>query len=277
MFCSIKDGVDRLHGRQDDRERDEMDQIIHNWISPVDYTLRQNDFMGRRQEGTGLWLLESREYQDWLCNIADTLFCRGIPGAGKTILISIVVNNLYSKIPDSETGIAYIYCNYKRHDEQTAVKLLASLLRQLSHRLSSLPEHVNALYDKHNKNHIRTRPSVGEISRTLQSVAAMYSRVSIIVDALDECQQSDGCRTEFLRELFNLQSKTEANIFVTSRFIPEIEVQFKGCCTLEIRASENDIRQYLKTQLPLASGIIGRNSDLQQKAEDEIIKVIDGM
>jgi hypothetical protein len=47
----------------------------------------------------------------------------------------------------------------------------------------------------------------------------MYSRVFIIVDALDECQLSEGCRTTFLTEIFNLQAKSRANIFEDYREI----------------------------------------------------------
>src|SRR5690349_4170224 len=42
--------------------------------------------------------------------------------------------------------------------------------------------------DQHKKK--RTRPSINELLRALQSVAAIFSRVFIIVDALDECQAS---------------------------------------------------------------------------------------
>jgi len=50
---------------------------------------------------------------------------------------------------------------------------------------------VEALYKQHKGG--QTPPAFDEILATLQSVAAMYSRVFIVVDALDECQVSDDC------------------------------------------------------------------------------------
>ncbi|KAF2182132.1 hypothetical protein K469DRAFT_520620, partial [Zopfia rhizophila CBS 207.26] len=44
--------------------------------------------------GTGQWLLDSKEFQTWLKTSNQTLFCLGILGAGKTILTSIVVDDL---------------------------------------------------------------------------------------------------------------------------------------------------------------------------------------
>ena len=177
---------------------------ILDWLTQVDYASQQNDFIARRQEGTGQWLLDSGEYQTWLQSAKKTLFCPGIPGAGKTILAAITIDNLTARFQkDPSIGIAYIYFNFRRRDEQKAVDLLASLLKQLSQQRASLPDNVKALHDQHE----RTRPSFEEISKTLQSVAAIYSRVFIVVDALDECQAFDGCRTRFLTELFKVQTR----------------------------------------------------------------------
>jgi hypothetical protein len=81
--------------------------------------------------------------------------------------------------------MAYVYCNFQRQDEQKIDNLLASLLKQLAESKPSLPGSVKDLYDQHKDK--RTRPSLEEIRGVLQSLAAMYSRVYFIVDALDEC------------------------------------------------------------------------------------------
>jgi hypothetical protein len=251
-------------------------QTILDWLTSVDYAAQQNDFLSRRQTGTGLWLLDSAEYQTWLITNKQTLFCPGIPGAGKTIITAIVIDDLTTRFQnDSSTGIAYLYCNFQRKDKQKAQDLLASLLKQLSQERSSLPESVKALYDQHRDK--RTRLSFEEISRALYSVATTYLRVFIIVDALDECQLSEGCRTTFLTEIFNLQAKSRANIFATSRFIPEITERFEGSMSLEIRASEHDVRRYVDGHMSHLPSFVGRSPDLQEEIKAEIVKAVDGM
>jgi hypothetical protein len=210
VTLATKDGVERLHERQDTqdrrqetRDREQEQDIILNWLTPIDYATQQSDFIGRRQEGTGQWLLDSAKFQTWLNTNKQTLFSPGIPGAGKTILTSIVVEELTTRFHDDKSiGIAYLYCNFRRKDEQKIGDLLASLLKQLVEYQPSLPGSVKTLYNHHKDK--RTRPSFDEISGVLQSVAAAYSRVFIIVNALDECQISDGCRQRFLLGLFNL-------------------------------------------------------------------------
>jgi hypothetical protein len=258
------------------RERHEEHQAILDWLTPIDYTAQQQDFITRQQAGTGQWLLDSAEFQAWLKADKQTLFCPGIPGAGKTILTAVTINDLTTRFQnDSGVGIAYLYCNFRRKDDQKAQDLLASLLKQLSQQRSSLPDSVNSLYGRHKDK--RTRPSLEEILGILQAVAAAYSRVFIIIDALDECQISDGCRQRFLSGLFNLHAKCGVNLFATSRPISNIEKEFEGIPMLEIRASEEDVRRYLEGHMFRLPGFVVRSLKLQEEIKTKIVKAVNGM
>ncbi|KAG7424985.1 putative ankyrin repeat protein [Fusarium oxysporum f. sp. raphani] len=253
----------------------EQKEILH-CLTEVDYGPQQSDYFGRRQPGTGQWLLESAKFQCWLANKQQTLFCPGIPGAGKTILTSIVVENLEALFQnDRSFGIAYIYCNFRRQDEQTAEDLLASLLKQLAESRTTFSDSVKLLYHKHKDK--RSRPSFEDISSTLQSVVALYSRVFILIDALDECRASDGSRTRFLAEVFKLQARSGANIFATSRFIPDITEMFQNSISLEIRATEEDVRRYLQNHMLRLPAFVRRSPELQEEVKSSIVHSVQGM
>ncbi|EXK77320.1 hypothetical protein FOQG_17970 [Fusarium oxysporum f. sp. raphani 54005] len=269
---TIRENTTHTRAKLDRKE----DAEILDWLTPIDYGPLQSDYLGRRQAETGNWLLQSEEFLGWLAASKQSLFCPGIPGAGKTILTSIVVdflNSMFDK--DSEIGIAYIYCNFRRQHEQKIGDLLASVLKQLTQCRSSLPDSVKRLYDWHKTK--RTRPSVDEILGLLQSVAAMHSRVFIIVDALDECLASDGCRTRFLSELFNLQTRHGTNIFATSRFIPEIMDRFETSLSIEIRASPNDVARYLEGHIEQLPSFVQHDRQLQEEITTGILEAVDGM
>lgn len=219
-MTGVEEDVAKLVSVQHDHEH----TAILNWLTPIDYALQYNDFINRRQPETGQWLIDSQEFQTWLDTGKQTLFCPGIPGAGKTMCASIVIDELNTKFrDDTSVGTAYIYCNFRRKDEQKPVDLLASLLKQLIQGLGlpSVPQSIQELYNQHKRP--RTRPSREEISQALQTVISKYDKAFIVIDALDECQDSDAERIQFLAELTGHQAKTGANLFVTSRFSPEIE------------------------------------------------------
>jgi Cdc6-like AAA superfamily ATPase len=250
------------------------DLEILRWLTPTDYGPQQSDLFRRRQAGTGQWLLDSAEYQAWLKTSQQTLFCPGIPGAGKTILTSIVVDDLITRFQNNPTiSIAYIYCNFKRKGEQKINDLLASLLKQLAQNQSYLPSSVQDLYDRHKEKH--TRPSFEETSRALHFIAAMYSQVFIIVDALDECQASEGCRSRFLSEIFSLQQKCKVNIFATSRFILEVTEKFKEHTRLEIRAHDEDVQKYLEGRILWSDRKFLKT--FHKEIKTKITKAVDGM
>ncbi|KAH8598550.1 hypothetical protein B0O99DRAFT_44493 [Bisporella sp. PMI_857] len=127
-LLAIQSSVDQSTSWQKSKE----EQAILDWLSPIDYTSQQHDFIRRRQSGTGQWLLDAAEYQEWVGVKKKTLFCPGIPGAGKTILTAIVINNLSIRFANENVGLAYVYCNFKRQDEQRIDDFLANLLKQLS-------------------------------------------------------------------------------------------------------------------------------------------------
>lgn len=248
---------------------------ILNWLTPIDYGPQQSDFIRRRQKGTGTWLLHTNEFNTWLDRRNKTLFCSGIPGAGKTILTSIVVDHLCSKYQTNfSVGIAYLYCNFRQQQQQKPEDLLLSLLKQLVQKRAPVPESVKILYKCHNRE--QTRPSFNEILEALELVAAQYSRTLIMVDALDECGISDNERQKFLLAIFNLQDKTKANLFATSRINDNIAELFKGALSLQIRASKEDIKSYLDGQMSfLQSDIL--DDALQGIIRREVIRAVDRM
>src|SRR6059058_2846411 len=66
LSSAIKDGMDQLNQRQHNQECGQEYQIIVDWLTPIDYAPQQSDFIARRQEGTGEWLLKSIEFQEWI-------------------------------------------------------------------------------------------------------------------------------------------------------------------------------------------------------------------
>ena len=144
-----------------------------------------------------------------------------------------------------DVAIAYVYCSYKELEDQTDVNLIASLLQQLAQRRSFISDDVSSLYYRHIEK--RTRPTLGEWSKLLNSEVNRFSKVFIVIDALDECSESNGTRDSFLVEVRKLQPAV--HLFVTSRHTGSIGREFETVSRLEIYARDADVRKYLEHRI----------------------------
>jgi Cdc6-like AAA superfamily ATPase len=274
----IQDRLNNVASSVGKGQHDQEQQAILDWLTSADYSAQQNDYFGRRQEGTGEWLLATDEFQEWENNERCILFCPGIPGAGKTMITSIVVDHLIGEFGNNPgIGIAFLYCNFRQQQKQQPKDLFLSLLKQFAQRMPAIPECVIALYRDHARN--RTRPSFEDISTTLHSVIAGYLRSYIIIDALDEYSATDGAVSQLLGELFNLQAKTRSNLFATSRPIFNIPEEFKRrhSTVLEIYARNEDMRRYLDSHIHQVSSFVRETPAIEEKIKTAIIKATDGM
>lgn len=279
----IVDILEHLSENLMQQRHEEEQETIVNWLTPVAYDHQQSKFLAIREERTGEWLVESTEFQEWLGQSdIHTLFCAGMPGAGKTIITSTVIDYLFKEFQeDSTIGIAYLYGNSRKDRyEQDPAGLLLSILKQLvQQKQPPVPASVKKLYAYHKVK--RTRPTLKDFTKALQSVISSFSRVYIIVDALDEYRLSDGDRSLFIEWLFGLQHPNKhIRLFVSSRSIPSIKEAFASNVkikSLEIRASEHDIQRYLNARIAKLPLSTWNRPDLEDEVRRTIIGEAKGM
>lgn len=78
-------------------------------------------------------------------------------------------------------------------------------------------------------------------------------------------------------KLQDITIETDANLFVTSRFIPEATAIFQNCPVLEIRAQVEDVKAYLHAQLGRLPKFVMRNTALQDIIVAAVANAVDGM
>ena len=256
---------------RDQQARSELCQ----WLSPLNFPAQQREIYSRPQQGSGQWLLQSEKFKRWLENEGGVLLCPGNPGAGKTVLASIVIDHLWNRVPKDGIGVAYIYCDYLKHGEQTPINLVGSLLKQLAEQQNPISGSLKNYYDEHRRSN--TNPSPERAFEVLKADCDIWSRIYIIIDALDECSEKDATRQIVVKGLLSLQGSKRINILVTSRPIPSILCNFELWERLKIRADSEDIHRYLLGQMDRFSKRILADKDLQAKIINGIIDAADGM
>jgi hypothetical protein len=157
---------------------------------------------------------------------------------------SIVINNLQNLFKaDDNTTVIYIYCSYKA--QYSVLQLLEALLKQLAFR--RLTSNSMDLLQKEYMGR-RSRPSLGTLAAVLKAEIETYSRVFIIIDALDECFPEQ-VQADLLETIHSLTITPHAKVMVTSRYIPSIKSAIHAGITLEITAMETDVRSHVEARI----------------------------
>jgi hypothetical protein len=179
---------------------------------------------------------------------------------------------------NKDIGVACIYLNHKEAANQTPSKLLAGLWRQLVHG-RNVGSVAKELYQQHQEK--GTAPSLEEVVSVLRSSLKEFSKVFVIVDAMDEYPNESPMfqREILLKHLAEMGRNV--NLLITSR--PNISPEpsfFPNAETLDIQAAPEDIEAYINTQImlsPRLSKHIQKKPVLQEEIHTRIIDTVDGM
>ncbi|KAJ7291186.1 ankyrin repeat-containing domain protein [Mycena rebaudengoi] len=250
----------------------EREKII-DWLSPANFFLQQETIFGRRQVGTGEWLLADDRFKQWKTGSGGILWGRGAPGAGKTVLASIIVDHLVESHADDNVGVACIYLNHKEIHAQTTSNLLAGVWRQLVlGKPIASTSLVHKLFQKHSEKH--TKPELAQIHEVVRLAIVEWSRVYIIVDALDETpEDNQQCLLDYLTDM-----GPTVCLMLTSRHdvsLPNITAE-----TFEICVPEEDIQKYVEHQINKSRQLslhVGTSLQLREEIITKILENADRM
>ena len=237
LKSGLKDFETRFHS--------EENAAVMAWLSPLNFWMKQSDVYSKVQAGTGTWIFEHPTFKSWLEGDSKTLWCPGIPGAGKTVQSSILVEYLRQRFGTSDVGLAWLYFSYDEQEAQTIENLLSNLLLQLVQKRGQISDSVFSSYKMHSLN--RTRPSMREYTGLLQEELRKFSKTFLIIDALDECPTQNNRRGRFISEVLSLQPAV--HLLLTSRPLHDIGEMLSGASHLEIRARDEDVMLYLQNQI----------------------------
>lgn len=225
---------------------------IRRWLSAPDPSTNFQKALKLRQANTGLWFLKSDTYTRWK-NAANTpLWLYGIPGCGKTILSSTVLQDVHQHCQDDPGKvIAYFFFDFNDSKKQDPEMMVRSLLCQLTQQSIKIPASLDALFSTCESG--ERQPSFSALLDALQSMIKDLPQVYIVLDALDECAQ----RVE-LMEILRIMVKWNApnlHILFTSRKERDIESSLKGCIDpqnsicLQSQVVDKDIQHYVQQRL----------------------------
>ncbi|KAH9953744.1 hypothetical protein BC827DRAFT_108662 [Russula dissimulans] len=159
------------------------------WLSPPDPCINHWITHKARQVDTFQWLLKGDAYTDWKTD-GSLFWIRGKSGAGKTFLISAIVDDLRPLFLQGSATLAYFYCDFRDLAKRSVRNAISSLLIQLAAQSDSRREVLQQLYAS-SGNGVQ-EPSDDSLLQCLRDTLSRPGQGTtyIVIDALDECLSS---------------------------------------------------------------------------------------
>ncbi|KAF2178926.1 purine and uridine phosphorylase [Zopfia rhizophila CBS 207.26] len=280
MRCDVKDARTAIQDVTLEQRREK----IERWLSPSDPSTNYNKASQRRQDGTGLWFLQSDAFAKWKTQRSSFLWLYGIPGCGKTILSSTIIEDLKKTLPNRP--LLYFYFDFNDANKQILDSMVRSLISQLYRRCEVTWKQLDSLFSSCEDG--RSQPSCELLCKVLLQMIDQVKEVCVVLDALDECRTRKGPPTEGLlsweRDLLDSEQRN-VHLLVTSRPEQDIKMGLSNLAhsgdvvPIQDNLISDDIRRYVRTRVREGDDLKRWRSypDVQDEIETQLMQKANGM
>ncbi|KAI4270179.1 MAG: hypothetical protein LQ337_006838 [Flavoplaca oasis] len=238
---------------------------ILTWLSTVQYREHHRTSFDAVMPGSGTWLQNKPEFVDWKTSSASSiLWIHGIPGSGKSKLMSIVIQDiLEAKLQNTSTSaFSYFYCTRDVAEKERANpdEIMRAVLKQLSCPAASQPIHAAVLREYRKRQKDADEDGLEPSKLPLRDCKNLILEISdqlpivVMVDALDECDPLR--RHELLQVLGDIvqTSNSLVKVIISSRDDIDISCRLAGVPNVYISSddSRDDLNRFVEQELDKA-------------------------
>lgn len=224
------------------------DLRIKKWLGPADASINYTNAFASHHKNTGRWFLKGPRYECFRTTPYARLWLRGIPGCGKTVLASTIINDLQEDSGTSTSTVIYFFFSFADELKQRVDHMLRSLILQLCELHQTAENQLMDLFKRHNDG---KKPIHREaLQEVFDQMMETVQDVTIVLDALDE---SSGKHD--LLNWITSPSNQHFKFVVTSRSEKEIGQSLAAwlpadcVVTLEDEPVGDDIEAYVHDRL----------------------------
>ncbi|EAU81222.2 ankyrin repeat domain-containing protein 50 [Coprinopsis cinerea okayama7 len=206
------------------------------------------DVRKKRIPATGNWFVNSKEYQEWKATKGAVLCATGIPGAGKTVLMSRVVDDLLPLEESVDHKICVLYI-YNRYNEALSIgDILKWFILQILQRHSrDLVDFVKPLYRRGRLE--RTSPSDEDLMNMLLRLEGHFDRIYYVVDGVDEVDR------KYQFDLILALGQLQGNLIFASRPLEDLRTELRNAKYVNLLAQDEDLRLLIDDRLRRYKGL----------------------
>ena len=247
---------------------DKQRQEVYSWLQQTDPSPLHHLARKLYEPGTGNWMLRHPEWTTWLQGKQRCLWIHGIPGAGKTVLMSYLITQAQQYCDQSQDGKAacvYYYCHYG-HDQEETVPFLRWLINQLCREANGVPGSVYKMYKYGGE------PSLVDLLNALEEVSQKFELVYVVVDAIDESKPREDLLKVF-RDLATDLRFAKIQLLASSREYIDIEKvmeDFSVSLSMANGFVQDDIRIHVRHEMNSNPKFTRWPQDLRDEVEEAV-------
>ena len=178
-----------------------------------------------------------------------------------------MIDSLCHQAGEKDLAVAWLYCDFLAHQEQSATTMLGAIQRQLV-SIGETPEDIRQRFRKRFSNRgLRLSDIVG----MLKTAISLLPQVYICIDALDESTPES--RQDLLRSLRDIvRESPSARVLFTGRshIAKEVKRSFAEAIIVPVSPTQDDIRVYLGVRLDRDTEPDAMDDDLRR----DIMRII---
>lgn len=199
------------------------------------------------------------------------------PGAGKTVLSSFLIEHYKSNLTNAVAGnVFYFFCKNADADKNTSTAIIRSLLYQLYSAARTREEHDHlsqAIGDALDRSGQQRAVTFGTMWRLFSTHIDDASPITILIDALDECQDSE----PLIDNLRSVAKTGSIKTIVMSRREAHLDRQLSNTLACEITSEDinADIAAFVDAKVS-ASSLLS-NALVRDVVVTKLTKLHDGM
>ncbi|KAF8135794.1 hypothetical protein EV363DRAFT_1551923, partial [Boletus edulis] len=269
------------HELKSDNEREaggmKLEEIL-KWLDGLNCAEKHDVTLSLRQEDTCEWLLNTTQYRTWRGAESGSLWLRGKPGAGKSVLVSFVIDSFKKARREGDIS-AFFYCDFRNERSTSSAEVLRSILSQLLRQLRGHPVDLGIVLGAL----AEAKEWGGSTLSNAKELADFVSRAArlltkkplVIVDALDECKDVQ----KLIQALKTIRD--HVRLFIASRPLRVImdELSDLPFVSMEDMADElsTDIELHVTRELDVRRRLRDLESVLKMEIRTVLCDKADGM
>ena len=281
QLASIQETIRSSQEVSDQIYLDEYRERVLKAFLLVDPRRNYEISLALRHPTTGFWLTQGEQFKDWLSNLGSRLWLTGIPGAGKTVLSGLMIQECIVRA-NPRRAVAYFYCDYKNLNSQTPISILGALAAQLARQhedsFTVLKNYYNSL---HPRDQLEKPAKAEELVTVIQEIAYNFQDVRLIIDGLDECGDNSREAADSLAKLVSGSTEIISLACLSRREVDICDI-FEPLLFehIEVAAHTRDLDQYVRGELEQRTKdkrIRIRSADLKELIVEKLVSRADGM